>query len=208
MIVATANINHGAERGLAAILETLTALDWDLLAVQEVDRFVRRSGGVDQFKELLSLGDGYFFKALNFQGGAYGQALLYRDLAPPRTETISLPRQEREEQRVASRAEFADFSLVATHLDCHRARAQANLTRLLTLPASLIVGDFNLAPQAIELPSGFEMANKDKVTFPASAAAIDNVLYRSDSWQLLDSWTAPLPGSDHLCFFAELTSLR
>ncbi|HEY0839408.1 MAG TPA: endonuclease/exonuclease/phosphatase family protein [Vulgatibacter sp.] len=78
--VATYNILHGALKGLDAIRDVLEAIDPDLVALQEVDRGVARSGRVDQAAWLAAhLGlDHAFACACPWEGGEYGLAILSR----------------------------------------------------------------------------------------------------------------------------------
>jgi endonuclease/exonuclease/phosphatase family metal-dependent hydrolase len=83
--VATYNIRHGAGMSTdtvdlsraAAVLEKLGA---DLVALQEIDNRCTRSGGIDQAADLagrLGMHDA-FGAFMDFQGGAYGLAVLSR----------------------------------------------------------------------------------------------------------------------------------
>jgi endonuclease/exonuclease/phosphatase family metal-dependent hydrolase/3',5'-cyclic AMP phosphodiesterase CpdA len=58
----------------------LDSLDADVVLLQEVDRGTSRSGGVDQLAELRRMTgmDGVFGRAIEFDGGEYGIALLSR----------------------------------------------------------------------------------------------------------------------------------
>jgi endonuclease/exonuclease/phosphatase family metal-dependent hydrolase len=62
---------------VAALLDSLAA---DVVLLQEVDRATRRSGGVDQLAELRRLTGmhGVFGRAIDFDGGEYGIAMLSR----------------------------------------------------------------------------------------------------------------------------------
>jgi endonuclease/exonuclease/phosphatase family metal-dependent hydrolase len=82
--VLTYNIHHGegmdGQFDLARLSELMLRTEPDLIALQEVDRRTDRAGGVDQLAELERLTGMYgaFGKAMDFQRGAYGVAVLSR----------------------------------------------------------------------------------------------------------------------------------
>jgi len=77
--VMTYNI-RAADYGLTGIIATLKEAKADIIALQEVDKLVRRTGRVDQPKKIArSLGMNYVFrKHFSYQGGEFGLALLSR----------------------------------------------------------------------------------------------------------------------------------
>lgn len=78
------NIRHGVgmdeQLDLARTAKVITASGADIVCVQEVDQLCARSGKMDQAAELGRLcGMNYTFgKAMDFDGGAYGLAVLSR----------------------------------------------------------------------------------------------------------------------------------
>ncbi|MFN7140219.1 MAG: endonuclease/exonuclease/phosphatase family protein [Limisphaerales bacterium] len=80
----TYNIHHG--RGLdnkvdiARTAQVIREINPDIVAIQEMDRWVERSGKVDQIAELSRLTglEFYFEKNINYQGGEYGSGFLTR----------------------------------------------------------------------------------------------------------------------------------
>lgn len=149
------NIHHGAGADGRIDLERIAAVirdaKPDVVALQEVDKASTRSGGVDQTAELARLTGmtGHFGKAMDFQGGAYGQAVLSRH--PIRSSRVfDLPGSG--EPRIAFEAviewQGSDIRLVSTHLglDAEERLAQAkDLVRRLAPggPPTLLCGDFN-----------------------------------------------------------------
>lgn len=77
--VMTYNI-RAADYGLTGIIATLEQGKADIIALQEVDKLVRRTGTIDQPKRIAhSLGMNYVFrKHFSYQGGEFGLALLSR----------------------------------------------------------------------------------------------------------------------------------
>ena len=125
--VLTYNIHHGegtdGKVDLARIAKVIAAADPDLVALQEVDNKTKRTGGVDQTAELAKLTKthGKFGKAIDFEGGGYGQAILSK--YPLGDLTVqTLPGEPRSEQRVAAAAEVTlggdsrKVLFVTTHL--------------------------------------------------------------------------------------------
>jgi endonuclease/exonuclease/phosphatase family metal-dependent hydrolase len=77
--VMTYNI-RAADYGLSGIVATLEQGKADIIALQEVDKLVRRTGRIDQPNRIAhSLGMHYVFrKHFTYQGGEFGLALLSR----------------------------------------------------------------------------------------------------------------------------------
>ncbi len=77
--VMTYNI-RACDFGLKNIIATLKQANADIIALQEVDKFVKRTGRVDQPKKISKvLGMHYAFrKHFSYQGGEFGLALLSR----------------------------------------------------------------------------------------------------------------------------------
>jgi endonuclease/exonuclease/phosphatase family metal-dependent hydrolase len=77
--VMTYNI-RAADYGLTGIIATLKKGQADIIALQEVDKLVRRTGRIDQPKSIArSLGMNYVFrKHFSYQGGEFGLTLLSR----------------------------------------------------------------------------------------------------------------------------------
>lgn len=82
--VMTWNLHHGEGEDGKLDLERIAALireqKPDLVALQEIDNKCRRTKGVDQAAELAKLTglNGAFGKAMDHDGGEYGQAILSR----------------------------------------------------------------------------------------------------------------------------------
>jgi endonuclease/exonuclease/phosphatase family metal-dependent hydrolase len=153
--VASWNI-QSCRRGLPGVLARLQKLDADLVALQEVDRFTERSGGVDQ-AALLAREAGFehhaFFRALEFPKGQYGVALLSRHPLSGVT-SEPLPTPPGIEPRVLGRAvlegPFGGVNVAVTHLShrldraaVRREQARVVAERLSGREATLVLGDFN-----------------------------------------------------------------
>ena len=82
--VLTYNIHHGegadGKLDLERIAKVILSEKPDLVALQEVDQTTKRTGGVDQIASLAELTSLHcaYGKAMDFQGGGYGVAMLSR----------------------------------------------------------------------------------------------------------------------------------
>ncbi|MBA3654549.1 MAG: endonuclease, partial [Actinobacteria bacterium] len=118
--VATFNIQHGRgpDGGVdaGALAVACATLDADVLALQEVDVDVPRSGRVDEAALVAdATGMGVAFgPTLAIEGGLYGNALLSRDQLHD-VEHVSLPVPGTREPRAAIVARTHGVTVAATH---------------------------------------------------------------------------------------------
>lgn len=161
--VATYNIRHG--RGMDDRVElertarALRMLDADIIALQEVDARVNRSGNVDQAEMLAGLlGMRHAFGAfMDYDGGEYGMAILSRHRIVG-VQRVRLP--DGEEPRIALSINvelpgYDTVTVVNVHFDWvnddaaryRQARAVAAHVDTLKLPW-LLLGDFNDSPSS------------------------------------------------------------
>ena len=163
MRVLTYNIHHGQGVDGVIDLERIAAVireaDADLVALQEVDKGVKRTDGVDQPAVLAELTGMrvIFEKNIAFQGGEYGNAVLTR-LPVLKYENHYLPQSRPGEQRgmLEVHVTHAGRPLVffATHFDYHpddRERlASADMLRGLVEALDedhvVVAGDLNTTP--------------------------------------------------------------
>ncbi len=225
------NIRHG--RGmddridLERIAAVIRSVSPDLVALQEVDRKVMRSGVVDQPAELARLTDMQvaFGGNIDLQGGHYGNALLSRF---PITEQQNrlLPRIDASEQRGVLIASFdapppfAGLTLLATHLD-YRPDPRERLAGVEVLnqlladrggAPTLLAGDLNATPDSetlARLAPHWQVTNEGELpTVPASAPRrqIDFILTApQDRWQVIETRVLDEPvASDHRPIFSVL----
>ena len=135
MRILTYNIRAGRDLDCAPALErqaaAIRALAPDVAAIQEVDRGTRRSGGADQAAALAAAAGLHasFARAIDFEGGAYGIALLSRR-RPAAVRAVALP-SPHDEDRALLVADFGDFVFAVTHLPLHDGDRAAAVDRIL-----------------------------------------------------------------------------
>ncbi|GMV22659.1 MAG: hypothetical protein AMXMBFR57_26080 [Acidimicrobiia bacterium] len=160
--VLTYNIKHGRGNDDVVDLErtarVIESLRPDIVGLQEVDDMATRSGGVPEAAHLgrrLGLHDA-FGRFMDFQGGAYGLAILTR-YPIRRTESLRLP--DGNEPRVALVVEVdgpaGPLTIVNVHFDWVRddgfrfAQADTVARFLDTLKTPyILLGDFNDVPES------------------------------------------------------------
>lgn len=225
------NIHHaeGVDRRLdiKRIASVIRAVKPDLVALQEVDRKVKRTEGGDQPAELAKLTKMrvVFGANIELQGGHYGNAILSR-FPIVRHKNHLLPNIDGSEQRGVMEAEIkipnseASLLLLATHLDFRadeRERlASAKVIDQLaaqnqTRPA-LLAGDLNATPESKTLQlfeTMWARGNEQAMpTVPVNQPTkqIDFILYRpQDRWQVIEVKVLDeAVASDHRAIFAVL----
>lgn len=152
MRVATFNVHHCEGRDgvvdVARVAEVVRRTGAEVVALQELDMAMERTGFADQPGELAAAtGLTVEFHALLQRGdGRYGIALAAAERIDSRL--IPLPRLAREEPRGAAVARYRGVTVVGTHLSRSRAaraaqvEALAGLARRLQAPV-LLMGDLN-----------------------------------------------------------------
>jgi endonuclease/exonuclease/phosphatase family metal-dependent hydrolase len=191
------NIHHGegtdGKLDLPRIANVIRAADPDVVALQEVDDKTKRTKGVDQTAELARLTGlhGAFGKAIDLEGGAYGQAVLSR--VPLGKGTVHLlPNEPNREQRIAFDVPLTldgrEVTFVTTHLDHQRddlrqmQAAKLNEVFADAKTPVILAGDLNATPDSRPfalLATKWEMATGDKLfTIPSAKPTkqIDYVL--------------------------------
>jgi len=152
------NLHHGVGEDKKLSLERIAAVireaKPDLVALQEIDNQCGRTGKVDQPAELAKLTGltGIFGKAMDLDGGGYGQVILSR-YPIVRSQVHHLPGNS--EPRIAFEASVSidgsEFRFVTVHLGlgaAERLEQAKTLTGLLAPDArkSILCGDFNDVP--------------------------------------------------------------
>lgn len=234
--VATFNIRHGHPQGrrgvdLTGLAAAIASIDADVLALQEVDVEVPRSGRCDLARICADALPGrsvHFARAIGFQGGAYGNALVVRGTID---EVTDHPLPGEGERRVAAIARVTvrpdghhavgpvTTTVAVTHLAAPRggrpSPAPAQLDHLLDLldeqaaaagGPQVLMGDLNLdrgAAGPVLAGRGWTAAQAPP-TFPAlrPRTHIDWVAVRG--WEVRDATVPAIVASDHRPLVATL----
>ncbi len=164
-------------RNLDRVAATIERYMPDVVALQEVDSMTTRSGKQDVAAILGSKCrmKHFYSKAIDFDGGGYGIAVLCRR-RPIAIERIPLP--SREEKRTLLIVEFRDFVFADMHLSLTEADRDASLPVILKAlerygqnKPVFIAGDWNTEPNSryiAELLKHFDIISDTTVdTFPA-----------------------------------------
>jgi endonuclease/exonuclease/phosphatase family metal-dependent hydrolase len=235
--VLTYNIHHGAGTDsvidLQRIANVISSADPDIVALQEVDQGTSRSSPprgprvfqLDRLAELTGF-QGYFGKAINYDGGEYGNAVLISpNLRIVHTTNRPLPNPAGGEARALIEVDLsldsmdstADFTFFATHFD-HASEtnrlAQADFVNMLvdgsTSPA-LLAGDLNSRPSTLPFQRILQQwTDTTNLVDPGinRTFQLDYVLYRlPDQWELVENGrfivnSTTQVASDHFPFLA------
>jgi len=212
---------------LQRIADVINGAKPDLVGLQEVDRGVKRTQGVDEIAELARLTKLEFAFAhnLDFQGGHYGVAILSRFPILTTEHRMYLNRREAE-RRGLLRIEVSSgghrLSFATTHLDYQyedgRIYEAGQLLDFLKVEKGplILVGDFNVDPNGDSyklltayfrdawLESG---AGGKGLSYPADQPArrIDYIFCRFDSGaRAKRAWMVDSQASDHVPVLAEI----
>ncbi len=229
------NIYHGESptkpgtANLVEISQLIQKLNPDVVALQEVDSLTGRTakiyGNRYDLMEILSKEtglDGYFGKAMNYDGGGYGEGLLIRKGSA--FETFLLPNPAGGETRAIAWAKTKlnigeEIYFGGTHL-CHQftenriAQLEAILSQAEKLEKPIIwVGDLNFTPESVEYrrilkkwkDAGAESGNQQN-TYGSkeNGGRIDYIWYDSEKFELIEYKVIQVPYSDHFPVWAIL----
>jgi len=231
--VLTYNIYHGEDANggsnLDAVAGIINSLEPDLVALQEVDNKTGRAKGLDLTTELSRRTGmrGIFGKAMDYDGGGYGEAVLSRH---PVIETKNnlLPHTAKAEPRAALEVHIelpggVKMAFAGTHLDHQRDQSnrmmQANrimeLYENYDLPI-VLAGDLNAMPGSdpINLLSrqwSDAAEDNQQPTFPSKKPTrrIDYIMYKPKGrWKVVEIKVIDEKvASDHCPVFAVLELL-
>jgi endonuclease/exonuclease/phosphatase family metal-dependent hydrolase len=192
------NVRHG--EGMDRVIDVervarfIKALDPDIVALQEVDSAVERTGGVDQATVLGELTGmrsvfGAFF---DYQGGRYGMALLSK-YPFVSYENHRLPDGLEPRTALAARVRVGkgqEIVVVGVHLYATVEERYAQASRLVQIFQSdttpiILAGDFNSTPESQVMDlfrKWWRIPDKgaDQLTFPSDRPEreIDYIIYR------------------------------
>ncbi|MGN0003022.1 MAG: endonuclease/exonuclease/phosphatase family protein [Sphingobacterium composti] len=163
----TYNIHHGVPENstvvnLNNIAEVIRKSGAELVALQEVDVNVPRSGKVNQAAELAKLLNMhyYFSKSIDFNGGEYGVAILSKyPLSNMRNELLPMPISGEQRSVAIATVNLPDNVLLefaSTHLDLNVPNRTAQVERLNEISKKdgkpfFVAGDYNATPTSSEM---------------------------------------------------------
>lgn len=216
--VGSYNIKNGAQvnHDMTKLAADITELNLDIVGLQEVDICTNRAKGLDILK-LLAEATGYpyyaFTKAISFQGGEYGTAILSR-YPIVFHESILLETPSGYEQRAFGHALIevngAKIHFFNSHLSYEKTEIRAaQMAQLADITGAgrgyILTADFNTANlKEFEVFSDATLVNPGKyATFPSSSSAIDNIVL-DEGWEITDSGMLASNKSDHNLLWAEI----
>jgi endonuclease/exonuclease/phosphatase family metal-dependent hydrolase len=223
------NLHHGegvdGKLDLERIARVIRDSRADLVALQEVDVLAQRTGKVDQaaeYRRLTGL-QGEFGKAIDLQGGAYGQVLLSRwPLTDFQVELLPNPRNR--EQRIAVSASVQPpgwpvLRFIGAHLDATRTdedrwlQAERLLTAFNGSYPAILAGDFNDQPESRVMRRLLESWEDTAAENPQPTIPVENPRDRIDfilvrprgNWRVVRSEVLPeAVASDHRPLLTEI----
>jgi endonuclease/exonuclease/phosphatase family metal-dependent hydrolase len=230
--ILTYNIYHGETTDgrvdMDLFASIINEVKPDLVALQEVDKNVQRTGVINITKELSKRTGlkGHFVKHRDFQGGEYGNAILSRfpvtdmhvieGYKSPSTSSgtgITIPFIK---IRLAKGREIIfNCTHLSTRLEDRKAQARQLLDYYGEVGGApmIITGDLNAEPHHEEIKMLFEKFAEADTTFENTFSTrtgmkkkIDYILYpRNDQWEVLETKVLCRgDASDHCGFFAVL----
>lgn len=207
------NIHHGEgmdrKLDLGRIAAVITSVKPDVVALQEVDQTVKRTGLVDQPAELARLTNMnvIFGGNISLQGGHYGNAILSRWPINKHVNRL-LPNRNGGEQRGVIQAylqepgTLTNFMILATHFD-HRsddteriasAKAIHKIVGEHPQSPAILAGDLNDGPESTALQElkqyWTNSSHKPMPTIPVTRPTrqIDFVLFRPKrNWEVVET---------------------
>jgi len=231
--VLTYNIYHGEDANggsnLDAVAGIINSLKPDLVAFQEVDNKTGRAKGLDLTTELSRRTgmEGVFGKAMDYDGGGYGEAVLSR-YSILEIKNNPLPHSAKDEPRAALEVHIElpggmKMAFVGTHLDHQRDQSNRMMQagRIMELYENydfpiVLAGDLNATPGSdpINLLSRqwSDAAQDDpRPTFPSvkPVRRIDYIMYKPKGrWKVVEVRVVDEKvASDHCPVFAVLELL-
>jgi endonuclease/exonuclease/phosphatase family metal-dependent hydrolase len=213
--VATFNIHHGVGMNGELDIERTARVIRDtgatVIALQELDRFVPRSGVVDQVSVLEDLCDLKiaFHRTVQMTEGEYGIAIGARDALT--TEFVELPRSGSEEPRGLIVARGYGMSFVAAHLSPDRVAGPLQAQMLADVAAAqegptVVMGDLNREMKDLGalVAAGFQLGPRRKTAARfLSRRQLDHIAAGHGAL-LGGTWTLRTNASDHLPLVGEI----
>lgn len=215
MRVATFNVHHcegpDGRLDIERVASAIEGFEADLVALQELDRNLPRSGSVDQPAELSKLlgREVMFFETLRRTRGEYGLGLIAEGAEDVRI--AALPHVGEAEPRGLVTCRWRGITVLSTHVSRDQGSQSLQTRRIAEIaadapPPVLLMGDLNqnrrrLRPLA---EAGFHLPRMRRPTVRLSQ--LDHIA-PGPGLALEAVWTAARGVSDHLALVAEISRL-
>jgi endonuclease/exonuclease/phosphatase family metal-dependent hydrolase len=201
------NIRHGEgmdrKIDLARVADYIKAQTPDVVFLQEIDKVCTRSGKADQAAELgrLTGMTPHFAKFMDFQGGAYGMAILTKlPVLESRTATLPAGSEPRASAVVTVQTPSGPVTMAGVHFYETEAQRMAQAQALVAAIGhgkqdAIIMGDFNSTPGdkvMTWLATLYQLPAKQgalQATWPSDNPRenIDHIVYRLPAaWKIKD----------------------
>lgn len=164
----------------------MTELGADIISFNELDKNTSRSGRVDQLAQVTAGMRGWkyvFAKAIDFQGGEYGNGIAYNpETTGEPLSQFTIPFPDAAEPRVCLVLEFEDFVFASTHLEVSSSSERVAEVKKITETLKdrfsdnskpvFLAGDMNELPNEsaiMELGREWSMISANSPTYPSSS---------------------------------------
>ena len=188
----------------------------DIVGLQEVDMFLRRTGERDMLAEIAA-DAGYphrrFIRAIDYQGGQYGTAILSK-YPIEKLEVINLDstNEKRSLGRFVINVLGEKINYFNTHLSYLEPEIYSHIDQVAKIlegyESYIITADYNTCNfKLLEAFHGHRMANNaenELYSFPETRAGIDNIIMTED-FEYSAPYLGPEGHSDHRMLVATLT---
>ncbi len=218
LTVASYNIQHGklSDYDMKKLMASVVACGADIVGIQEVDIGVTRSAQRD-IASLMAAELGFyvqFAKAIDFQGGAYGTAILSRyPIIAFSCIPLESGKYEKRSIGIATiEVDGESVCVMNTHISYENVgqrRIQLDQIRDL-LPQGtpwIMTGDFNTGNfeelRALGQVSLVNCESHRYGTFRETGSPIDNIIY-TEPWSVLSSGMIDNDHSDHNLLYADM----
>ena len=199
-----------------AIARDIAETDADIVGLQEIDMFLRRSGYKDMAAEIARVA-GYpyyrFIRAIDHQGGQYGTAILSKHpIEKLELTNLASVNEKRSLGRFVINVLGEKINYFNTHLSYIEAELLDHIDQVARIlenyESYIITADFNTCNfKLLEAFHGHRMANNaenELYSYPATKAGIDNIIMTED-FDYSDPYLGPEGHSDHRMLVATLT---
>ena len=188
----------------------------DIVGLQEIDMFLRRSGEINMAAEIAEAA-GYpyyrFIRAIDYQGGQYGTTILSK-YPIRKLELINLAstNEKRSLGRFVIDILGCEINFFNTHLSYIEPELLDHIDQVARIlegyESYVITADYNTCNFGLlEAFHGHRMANNaenELYSFPSTKAGIDNIIMTED-FDYSDPYLGPEGHSDHRMLVATLT---